>query len=211
MFGKPFGTLARRFAIAGTAALFFCHPITSATAAVTPQQVTEFVSNPASILQANPEGGGRLVALVRDLVLANPATLPAIIALLARANPAQQAAIGSGLGQAAQSSVRANPTLANQIQEALAASGVQVAIASFAATTGNVPVAGTAAGGGGVGGPTNSSIPTGGGSGGGGTTGAAGGTTSSGGSLSGAGGGGSGGGSSGTTTTSTAAQGTSTQ
>jgi hypothetical protein len=118
------------------------------------------------------------VSTVRDLVLANPATLPAIIALLQNANSAQQAAIGSGLGQAAQTSVRTNPTLANQIQEALAASGVQVAIASFAATTGNVPIAGAApggGGGGGVGGPTNSSIPSGGGGGGGGTTG---GTTS---------------------------------
>src|SRR5436305_1005071 len=61
-------------------------------------QVSEFLGTPSKILSDNPSGGAQLVSTVRDLVLTDGATLPVIIKLLANANRAQQAAIGSGLG-----------------------------------------------------------------------------------------------------------------
>jgi hypothetical protein len=175
------------------------HPGVSPAGAaqLTAQQVSQFLANPSALLTANPNGGGRLVREIRDLILSDPATLPAIIALLTNASAAQQTAIGSGLGQAAQALASTNPDLANQIQTALAASGVPLAIASYSAVTGNVQIGSTGGAGGGAGGgsgPTSGGPPTGGG-GGGGTTGSTGGGGSAGGSgLTGGGGGVSGGG-----------------
>jgi hypothetical protein len=154
------------------------HPGLSAaqtTAPLTPQQVAQFVANPSAALAANPNGGGRLVSYIRDLLLSCSAMSPscdqtalqAITALLATANADQQSAIGSGLGQAAQALASTNPALANQIQTALANSGSQLALASYQATTGNVQTGanGGGGGGGGGGGPTSGGAPSGGGSG----------------------------------------------
>jgi hypothetical protein len=157
-------------------------------APLTPQQVSQFVANPASALAANPNGGGRLVSYVRDLLLSDRTTLQAIIALLATANADQQSAIGSGLGQAAQALASTDPDLANQIQRLLAASGSNLAIASYQATTGNVQTGAAGGGGaGGGGGPTGGGSPSGGGGGGSGGTGgtSGGGTASTGGALTG--------------------------
>lgn len=159
------------------------HPGVSPAAAaqLTPQQISQFLANPSALLAEHPNGGGRLVSRIRDLLLSDPATLPAIIALLANANDAQQSAIGSGLGQAARALAN-NPALTNQIQTALAGSGSKLAVASYSLTTGNVQIG--AAGGGGVGGggPVNGGAP--GGSGGGGGAGQGGSTgTGSGGGL----------------------------
>jgi len=187
-----------RMVIVGTFAaiyLMISPEVPASAAQLTPQEVAQFLANPAALLASNPDGGAGLVSSVRDLLLSDPATLPVIISLLANANQAQQSAIGSGLGQAATASLQTNPAFSNQIQEALAASGVQTAIASYSATTGNTvtATAGTA-GGGGSGGPTSGGLPTGGGGGsggGGGTTasGSTGGGLTGGGGVSGGGGG----------------------
>jgi hypothetical protein len=141
-------------------------------ATLSPQQISQFLANPGAALTQNPNGGAQLVSYVRDLVLADPATLNVLMTLLTNANAAQQSAIGTGLGQAAQALVRTSPDLANQIQTALAASGVQTAIAAYSVVTGNVAIAatggGAGGGGGGVGGPVGNGPPTGGGGGGGG-------------------------------------------
>ena len=163
-------------------------------AKLSPQQVSQFLANPSAILTANPNGGGKLVAIIRDLMISDPAVLKTIISLLTNANAAQQTAIGSGLGQAAQAMVTTNPDLANEIQLALAASGDQLAIASYSATTGNVQIGSTSGGGGGGSGPVSGGPPTGGGSGGA-TTGSTTGSPSAGGGLTGGGGGGVSGGS----------------
>jgi|SRR5581483_1516170 len=167
--------LSRTLAVAAIALSLLVYTGTSRSVAaqLSQQEISQFLANPASLLSANPDGGGKLVSTVRDLALSDPATLPVIISLLANANSAQQAAIGSGLGQAAMASLRSNPTFATQIQDALAASGVQMAIASFASTTGNVQIGSTAGGagsGGGGGGPVNGGPPSGGGGGGGGNS-----------------------------------------
>lgn len=201
--------LCRAFVTVVAAAFILFHPGPGAMAAqLTPQQVSQFLANPTAILTANPNGGAELVSTIRDLILSDSTTLSVVINLLANANSDQQAAIGTGLGEAAQALVRTNPDLANQIQSALAASGVQVAIASYAVTTGNVQIGSTGGGGGGGSGPTGNGPPEGGGGGGGSSgSGSTGGGSSSGGSLTGGGsaGGGGGGGStsgSGSTTTS---------
>jgi hypothetical protein len=161
------------------------HPGVSPAAAaqLTSQQVSQFLADPSVILKANPNGGGKLVSAIRDLMMSDAClpspvapqlasceqVLKAIIALLANANEAQQMAIGSGLGQAAQSMVTTNPTLANDIQTALAASGVKVAVAAYQTTVGNLPIAsaGGGAGGGGGNAAYQTEVNTGGGGGGG--------------------------------------------
>lgn len=114
--------------------------------------VTQFIANPTQALQDYPSGGPQLISLIRDVALAHPEALQTIVGLLANATADQQTAIGSGLGQAAQMSLRTNQAYANQIQQALIASGFQNAITAFAGVTGNVNIASTGPGGGGGGG-----------------------------------------------------------
>jgi hypothetical protein len=170
---------------------YFCHPFLGATVAgllmfhpgssmaqtspLTPQQVSQFMATPSSALAANPNGGGRLVSFVRDLLLSDKATLQSIIALLATANADQQSAIGSGLGQAAQALASTDPNFANEIQRLLAESGSNLAVASYQATTGNVQTGAAGGGGAGGGGPTSGTSTS--GSGGGGGSGGSGGGT----------------------------------
>ena len=190
MYRRPLTSFSRPLQWAVVAGFLVFHPGASMaqTQPLTPQQVSQFVTNPSAALAANPNGGGRLVSYVRDLLLSDKTTLQAIIALLATANADQQSAIGSGLGQAAQALAATDPDFANQIQRLLAASGSNLAIASYQATTGNVQTGAAGGGGaGGGGGPTNGGPSTGGG-GGGGTGGSGGGTGSSGGGLTGSGG-----------------------
>ena len=113
------------------------------------QQVGQFVADPSALLKANPNGGGRLVSQIRDLMLSDtclpsPAAprlascqdvLTAILGLLANANDAQKSAIGTGLGEAAQAMVSTNPTLASDIQTALAKNGDKFALEAYQTLT----------------------------------------------------------------------------
>ena len=127
------------------------------------QAVDQFIANPSKALQEYPTGGAQFCLLIRDVALAEPSKLSAIIALLKDANTDQQSGIGCGLGRAAGAVVRTDPAYANQIQQALAASGFPAAVTAFAGVTGNVatganaPGGGGGGGGGGVGGQTGSS------------------------------------------------------
>jgi len=150
------------------------HPgVSPAVAAqLTSQQVSQFLANPSALLNANPTGGGKLVSQIRDLMLSDPQVLAPIIALLANATDAQKTAIGTGLGDAAQTLVTTNPLLANQIQTALAANGDKLAVAAYQTTVGNEAI-GAAGGGGGAGAAAYQTLTnTGGGGGGGLSTGA---------------------------------------
>jgi hypothetical protein len=113
------------------------------------QAVNNFLGKPDQILQdsKNAQGGSEMIALVRDLLASNPATLPLVIALLGNANPAQQTAIGTGLGQAAGLCIRPDPTFAADIQTELAGSTSENAKTAYAAVTGNRPIRSVAAGG----------------------------------------------------------------
>jgi hypothetical protein len=129
----------------------------------TNQQVQQFLANPSQVLQQYQNGGAQLISLVRDVATSHPEALATIMSLIASANPDQQAAIGSGLGQAAQIVARTNPDYAAQIQQAVAASGNNTVQTAYAGATGNTVIGaaggggGGAAGGGGggIGGPTN--------------------------------------------------------
>jgi hypothetical protein len=178
-FSRPLQSLA-------VAGFLVFHPGASMaqTAPLTTQQVSQFMADPSAALAANPNGGGRLVSFIRDLLLSDKTTLQTIIALLGTANADQQSAIGSGLGQAAQALASTDPNFASEIQRLLAESGSNLAIASYQATTGNVQTGAAGGGGAGGGGPTGGGAPTGGGGGSGGA-GGGGGTSSSGGGLTG--------------------------
>jgi hypothetical protein len=123
------------------------------------QTVSDFLDKSNELLQdpKNAGGGADMIALVRDLVASNPATLPKVIALLANANPAQQTAIGTALGQAAGLCLRPDPTFAADIQTQLAGSNSENATTAYAAVTGNKPIRSVGGGGGASGGASGGS------------------------------------------------------
>lgn len=129
--------------------------------------VSAFLGNPAQLLSDFPTGGAQMISRVRDLIASNPDALAAIMAQLANANRDQQAAVGSGLGQAARICLRTDQAFATQIQQAIASQGTDAAKNAYAAVNPDVQIGATggagAGGGTGVGGPTGG---TGGGSGG---------------------------------------------
>lgn len=102
------------------------------------QEVSDFLANPGAILDKpeNANGGGVLIVKIRDIVASNPATLPAVVALLKNANTGQQTAIGTGLGQAANLCNVPDPTFATDIGTQLAQSNSQLAQTNFALVTG---------------------------------------------------------------------------
>jgi hypothetical protein len=127
------------------------------------QAIAQFLANPSQVLQQYPNGGPRLISLIRDVAVAHPDALQTIVGLLNGANADQQSAIGSALGQAANIVVKTNQAYANQIQQAVAKSGSDDANTSFAAVTGNVNIGSVGGGGGGGGGGSlGFGLPTGG-------------------------------------------------
>jgi hypothetical protein len=154
-------------------------------------EIATFQADPKTIFfndQGRPASNPELISNVRELVIADKADLKPVIEQLKAASAEEQAAIGTGLGQAAQAVLRTDPAYAAEIQEALAAASVQNAILAFAAVTGNVPIgaagatgAGGAggAGGGGGGGSAGSGTATGSGAAGGSGVGGVGGPTGS--------------------------------
>jgi hypothetical protein len=152
-------------ALVVTLALWFGSGGSAIAACYTPDQqlpaqtVNNFLANSSQLLQDpnNADGGAAMIALVRDLVASNPATLPMIIALLANANPAQQTAIGTALGQAAGLCIRVDPAFAADIQTQLAGSTSDSAKNAYAAVTGNQPIRSVAGGGGVSGGSSGGS------------------------------------------------------
>jgi hypothetical protein len=113
-------------------------------------EIAKFQTDPKTIFlndQGKPASNPELISNVRELVIADKADLKPVIEQLKLASAEEQSAIGTGLGQAAQAVLRTDPAYAAEIQEALAAAGVQNAILAFAAVTGNVPIGATAGGG----------------------------------------------------------------
>ena len=134
--------------------------VSPADAAVTTQQASQFVADPGGLLKANPNGGGRLITQIRDLMLSDPCQpsavslaschdiLAAIIGLLGTANDAQKSAVGTGLAEAAQALQTTYPLLSNDIQTALAKNGDKLALEAYQTTVGTQAIG--AAGGGGL-------------------------------------------------------------
>jgi hypothetical protein len=126
------------------------------------------VSPAAALLAQFPNGGPALSAQIRDLVKSDPATLDAIVGLLASATPDQASAIGVGLGQAAELVVNSDNAFATRIQTAIVNSKNDSALVAFSAVVGGdikLAAAGPGGGGGGGGGgesPTGNNAPNGG-------------------------------------------------
>jgi hypothetical protein len=110
--------------------------------------VQTFLTDPGALLRQNPAGGPNLISEIRDLAVATPSTLDAIIHLLANANKDQKTAIASGLAQAAKIVVKNNPQYATQIQLAIADTKDQDVVLAYSAAAGEAPIG--AAGGGGA-------------------------------------------------------------
>jgi hypothetical protein len=151
---RIFGSLCL-LSVAATAAGAACY---APDQQMSPQAVSDFLNNPASLL-SNPDSGS-LGNVVRDLVASNPSTLPVVIGLLKSANDAQQKAIGTGLGLAANICSRPDPIFASDISDLLNKSSSELAKTNYAAIVGKATgsVGGGGAGGavsaGGVGGST---------------------------------------------------------
>ena len=98
----------------------------AAAAVYSPQQalpaqaIQQFLADPAALLAQYPDGGGQLIARVRDLAASDPATLDPLIGLLTNANQGQATAIGTALGQVATMAVKTDQAYAVHIQEAIA-------------------------------------------------------------------------------------------
>lgn len=163
-----FGALAK--SVAG--ALFGMMLLTSTgMAALTSQQLQaldqQFLANPQQFLSQNFSNGGEDLAAVIASLSQTQANLQTILSATSSANPAQQRAIGQGLGQAAKTALDNNDqTLLQAIQSAaasLTAAGfTQVAAGYNSATAGTQIASVGGGGGGGVGGPTGNGPPQGG-------------------------------------------------
>ncbi|HVX77238.1 MAG TPA: hypothetical protein VHB49_14000 [Bradyrhizobium sp.] len=111
---------------------------------------------------------GELTRNVRDELTSDKTSLDSLIRLLKAGNPDQQTAIAAGLAQAAKAYASNNdPAFANQIQLAVAATGLTEVIKAYASIAGDTGTASTGGGGGGGGGgPSVAGAPTGGANGG---------------------------------------------
>ena len=101
--------------------------------------VAQFRADPGELQSKYPNGGARMISMVRDLVASDSAMLPHVLDLSANSNADQINAIGAGLGQAALVCARGDPTFANEIHQMVAVVNNQPLTVTFAAVVGNAP------------------------------------------------------------------------
>jgi hypothetical protein len=169
MFATGFRFLVRTAAGAVAAGLMFIAFATTHAQAAT---VDEFLANPTAVMAQYPNGGAELISLIRDVATAHPEALSTLTGLLSSGGTDQQAAVGSGLGQAYKITLNNDQAYAAQIAAAVGGSSSDSAKTAYSGATGNVSIASTgggAAGGGAGGGGGGGSGGTAGGSGFGGT------------------------------------------
>lgn len=169
MFATGFRYLVRATAGALAAGLMFATLVTTPAKAAT---VAEFIANPTQVMAQYPNGGAELIALIRDVATSRPDALATLTALLSSGSAEQQAAVGSGLGQAYKIVVNSDQAYASQIAAAVGASSSDSAKTAYSGATGNVSTASTGPGAGGgsgsggsggtAGGSTGSGAPSGG-------------------------------------------------
>lgn len=122
---------------AATAVDVACVPLSGG---VTAEKATQFLDNPPGLLSGIPEGEeGRLSAAIRDFASMRPETVEGIGSLSSASSPAQNRAIGAGLGTAASTCVLSRPTTAMAIQAAVLKTENSDLIQSFVSITGDVP------------------------------------------------------------------------
>ncbi|SHJ85667.1 hypothetical protein SAMN05444159_1700 [Bradyrhizobium lablabi] len=135
-------------------------PGTLSTAAI-----NSFLANPGQLLNSFPNGGQGLAQRTREYLAADKAALEPLIKLLQSANKDQQDAMASGLAQAAKAYSGSDQQFSNEIQTAVARTGIEEVIKAYASVAGDTGTASTGGGGGaggGSGGATGSGLPSGG-------------------------------------------------
>lgn len=151
-----------RFFVRCLAVVVLLFSAQAANAQTTPGQSTPTVAQ--TLGQSQFVNGGAAMANEVQSLLADKTNLAAIIAFARTANEDQRQAIAQGLAQTAKASATGgDPGYANQIQQAVAGSGLPElakAYAEAAGDTGTASIGG--GGGGGGGGPTAGGPPTGG-------------------------------------------------
>ncbi|WP_194483067.1 hypothetical protein [Alsobacter metallidurans] len=100
-----------------------------------------FSTSPTGILTSNPQGGGLLVKQVRDLLLANTDLAQSMLALAATANPDQRSSIGAAMGQVTLACAKAQPEVAQRLQEVVLAVANPDVLSAFRQATGDVSTA----------------------------------------------------------------------
>ncbi|MAU94381.1 MAG: hypothetical protein CMP81_00630 [Fulvimarina sp.] len=93
--------------------------------------VERFLARPAGLLEQHPQGGPALTEAVRRLTVADERTVGEIVAMAKEAPPRLQAAMGRGLAKAALELVATQPERAAQLQEVVAASGLDTLQIAF--------------------------------------------------------------------------------
>ncbi|MGJ4927623.1 hypothetical protein ACQR1I_20440 [Bradyrhizobium sp. HKCCYLS2038] len=124
-----------------------------APAAAQQQTISQrFLANPGQVLSQYPEGGTAMVSLLREVAIADPGSLNAILGLVPNASKAQKTAIGNALGQAAKVVVKTNQAYANQILQAIAETKDQDVFVAYSGGANDQGTAATGGGGAGAGG-----------------------------------------------------------
>jgi hypothetical protein len=100
------------------------------------EAVQQFLSDPAGLLAAYPNGGAQMIARVKDLAATDPATVNGILGTLKAATPDQASAIGTALGQVAMLAVSTDQAFATDLQTKIAETGNVSAITAFSAVVG---------------------------------------------------------------------------
>jgi hypothetical protein len=103
------------------------------------QTVVRFTADPRQLLSKYPHGGTQMIAVVRDLVASDPATLPLVLDLTAEGNTEQINSIGAGLGQAALVCSQADQAFAREIRQMIAAINNAPLALAFAEVIGDQP------------------------------------------------------------------------
>lgn len=103
-----------------------------------------FTAEAGKILQEFPEGGGQMIARIRDLLASDSATLPLVIGLLPNANSEQKSAIGTAFAQAARICIKPDQAYAAQLQQAVVQTNDQTLMVAYSAAAGDQPIAATA-------------------------------------------------------------------
>jgi hypothetical protein len=122
-----------------------------APARMSDAEISAFLAAPDSLLTQFSSGGLPLSNQARSLVGSSADALSPLIAVAAKANPGQAAAIGAGLARAARACATVNPEYASRIQDAIADSGNKALETAFLAANSETQTAalGGALGGGG--------------------------------------------------------------
>jgi hypothetical protein len=136
--------------------------IAGGAATLPPSVVSAFQANPGQLLTQYPNAGPEFIKQLRDLLSSNKATLQTIIALAKNATEEQRKAMAGVLADVAKAYAAAgDPAFANQIQVAVANSGIPEFAKAYAEAAGDTGTAATGGGGGG-GGPSTNGAPSGG-------------------------------------------------